>query len=298
MIHWTLYFGRRALRNIREEWALNLRVVLGFSLMLFVLGTFLLLGANLRSLIEHWGEQLQITAYLKKGLEEKKAREIARMVEALPEVEGADYIPESVALRRFRADLGSMAGVLDGLEENPLPASIEIRVPPGMRAGEEIGRIARQVGGLEGVEQVEYGQEWVERYQAVLGAVSALGAGLGAILLFVSWGSISNLIQLTVYARKDEIEILKLVGATNRFVRAPFLVEGIFQGLAASLLAVGFIFLLYRFTFGRLEARLGGFFGPSDLSFLSGGQVAALVAGSISVSVLAGLIATARHMRV
>ncbi|MEW6774766.1 MAG: ABC transporter permease [Bdellovibrionota bacterium] len=292
------YFLHRALRNIREEWLLNLRVVTGFSLMVVVIGLFLLVGSNLRALVHRWGEQLQITAYLKKGIDEQEGRRIARMIAAQPEVEGADFVSESLALSRFRKDLAGLSGVLEGLEENPLPASIEIRVPPELRASTEVVRVARQIGTLPGVEEVEYGQQWVERYGVILQGLSLLGTALSLVLLFVGWGSISNLIQLTVYARKSEIEVLKLVGATDSFVRTPFLIEGILQGTAASLLGTAILYGVFQGSLERLGSEVGDVLGVGGISFLSGSQMALLVGGSVVLAFLASFVATGRHLRV
>lgn len=298
MMHWLRYFGLRALRNIREEWALNLRVVTGFALMLVIAGVFLLVARNMGLIIERWGEQLQITAYVKKGTPEERARELSAILEKLPEVESSTLVTEAQALQRFRQDLSGFSGMLDGLTENPLPASIEIRLTPEARTGDKIAGIAHEIGGLEGIDEVQYGQEWIERYRVFLELVTFLGAGVGTVLLFVGWGSISNLIQLTVFARKDEIQILKLVGATDRFVRAPFLIEGFVQGLAASILSLGLLWLLYQTTLGSLGQALGGLFGQVEPVFLSSGQIAALMAGSVALALLASFSATGRHLGV
>lgn len=298
MIRWILYFGQRTLRNIREEWALNLRVVTGFGLMVFVVGIFMLAGTNLEMLLDRWGEQLQVTAYLKKGLDLREQEKVRAAIAKLPDVEEAALVSESLALSRFRKDLGGLSGVLDGLEENPLPASIEIRVPPARRTGEVVARLAEDLTAFSNISEVQYGQEWVERYRIFLETLSLLGLGLACILLFVGWGSISNLIQLTIFARKDEIGILKLVGATDRFVRTPFLIEGSLQGLAASLLALGLLYILFFTGFVRLSKLVGGFLGNFDVVFLSPAQVLAVIVASVSLGLLASFVATGRHLDV
>lgn len=294
----VLYFLFRTLRNIREEWALNLRIVTGFALMLVVLGVFAMLSRNLEVLLTKWGEDLQVTAYLDPKLPEEKRVELAGLIEKLPEVERTAYVSEALAMRRFRQDLGGLVGILDGLESNPLPASIEIRLPPERRTAPEVSALAKQVGGIEGVSEVQFGQEWVERYRIFLDLVSTLGMGLAAILIFVGWSSISNLIMLTVYARKDEIEILKLVGATDRFVRTPFLLEGIFQGLIASLLALTLLYGLHASVFVHFAQSLAGFFGVFNPVFLGPVQIAVLVGGSLGVGLIASFVATGRHLEV
>lgn len=292
------YFLFRTMRNIREEWALNLRIVTGFALMLVVLGVFAMLSRNLEVLLTRWGEELQITAYLDPALEESERVKMAELIEKLPEVERTTYTSEALAMRRFRQDLGGLSGILDGLEGNPLPPSIEVRVPPEHRTAGEIAELAKQVGLMEGVRDVQYGQEWVERYRIFLELVSALGAGLAVILIFVGWSSISNLIMLTVYARKDEIEILKLVGATDRFVRTPFLLEGLVQGLVASLLALGLLYALHASVFVHFARSLTGFFGAFEPVFLGSTQIALLVGGSLALGLVASFVATGRHLEV
>ena len=294
----VFYFLFRTLRNIREEWALNLRIVTGFALMLVVLGVFAMLARNLELLLTRWGEELQITAYLTPEFPESERVKLAGLLEKLPEVERATYTSEALAMRRFRQDLGGLVGILDGLEGNPLPASIEVRVSPEHRTAKAVAELARQVGLMDGVKEVQYGQEWVERYRVFLDMISTLGLGLAAVLIFVGWSSISNLIMLTVYARKDEIEILKLVGATNVFVRTPFLLEGITQGLVASLLALGLLYGLHASVFVHFAQSLSGFFGAFEPVFLGTQQLATFVGGSVGVGFIASFVATGRHLEV
>lgn len=293
-----LYFLFRTLRNIREEWALNLRIVTGFALMLVVLGVFAMLSRNLEVLLTKWGEDLQVTAYLDPKLPEDKRVELAQNLEKLPEVERTTYVSEALAMRRFRQDLGGLVGILDGLEGNPLPASIEIRLPPERRTAPEVTALAAQIGAIDGVREVQFGQEWVERYRTFLDLVSTLGLGIGVILIFVGWSSVSNLIMLTVYARKDEIEILKLVGATDHFVRTPFLLEGLFQGIVASMLALGLLYGLHATVFVHFAQSLAGFFGVFDPVFLGTTQIAMLVGGSLGLGLIASFVATGRHLEV
>src|SRR5204862_8052707 len=156
----------------------------------------------------------------------------------------------AMALRRLRVDLGDMAGALDGLAQNPLPPSLEITprvsLPPAT-----VRFLAAQMGTLPGVTEVDYGREWLDKLEALARGLRVFGAGalftvLGAALLVVA-----NTIRLAVYARRDEIEIMKLVGATDGYVRAPFLLEGALQGLLGAALALGAVVGVERWLLPR-----------------------------------------------
>ena len=293
--HVAMRLSRRAAVNLWRAPLPSLVSVLTIALALFI-GTSFVLGLfAARTLLTSWGAQASITLYLQKTVSDAQAR----MLEAEVRGEARDarvaYIDKSMALSRLRADLGDLGGALDGLTENPLPASIEItpreNLPPsGLRV------LAARLGQLPGVQDVEYGREWLDKLEALGRGMRAFAAGalfavLGAALLVVA-----NTIRLAVYARRDEIEIMKLVGATDSYVRAPFLLEGALQGLIGAAIALAAIFAVYRWLLPQ-AAQAFAFAAGAAAPMLEPAHMAELVGAGALVGLLGSWLAVARFLR-
>ena len=235
-VAWRL--SRRAAVNLWRAPLPSLVSVLTISLALFIGAAFALGLFAARTLLTSWGAQASVTLYLDRDITDAQALALVQQVrERSADVEVA-YVDRGLAMSRLRTELGDLAGALDGLSQNPLPPSLEVTpsasLPP---AGVRV--LAAQLGQLPGVTEVDYGREWLDKLEALARGMRVFGAGalftvLGAALLVVA-----NTIRLAVYARRDEIEIMKLVGATDGYVRAPFLLEGALQGLIGAALALG-----------------------------------------------------------
>ncbi len=234
--HVFLRLSRRAAVNLWRAPLPSLVSVLTIGLALFIGASFVMGLFTARTLLASWGAQASVTLYLDPQTPDADARALAEQIRTRDVV--VHYVDPPAALRRLRADLGDLAGALDGLSHNPLPPSLEV-TPRQPITGTALRMLAGELGQLHGVRDVEYGSEWLEKLDALGRGLRAFAAGallavLGAALLVVA-----NTIRLAVYARRDEIEIMKLVGATDRYVRAPFLMEGALQGLLGSAVAIG-----------------------------------------------------------
>jgi cell division transport system permease protein len=254
-----------------------------------VLGLF-----TARTLLTSWGAQDDITLYLDPQTTEPQALALSQQIQARGDLE-VRYIDPAAALRRLRSDLGELASALDGLTRNPLPSSLEIK-PRKPLAVPEVRVLAAELGQLGGVRDVEYGREWLDKLEALGRGLRAFGAGallavIGAALLVVA-----NTIRLAVYARRDEIEIMKLVGATDRYVRAPFLMEGALQGLLGAAIAVGAVFAAQQWLLPRATQAFvyATGIGPPHLLPL---HAAALLVGGALVGLVGSWIAVARFLK-
>ncbi len=292
-----MYFLIRAVRNYREELGLHLRVVFGFGMMVLVFSGYLLVLRNINALVERWGSELQVVAFLKPGIE---AKDISAVIEAMqhdPAVATAEYVSPELAIKRFKADLGPMAGALDGLTTNPLPASVEIGVKSEYRDGPNIKELAGRAGKFAAVEEVQYGEGWIDRYDALLSFIQLAGALLGTFLLIITLGAVSNTIQLVIFARRDEIEILRLVGATDAFIKAPYMIEGMISGLLASVFGLGTLGGIFAVFAPRFETAFQNWFGSFAPVFLGPGTVILLALACMLTGLFSSLIAAHRHIR-
>ena len=212
----------------------------GFSLL--VLGLFSLALLNLNTLIRYLENKVEIVAYLR---DDANQGEVGLAIEDLSRLEGVSqvrYLSKLEALENFRADLGPDSDLLQDLETNPVPASFNINMKEGYRDTLHVQRVAERAQALSFVEEVDYGRDWLRRMDIFKHLVSVVGFSAGALLGLVSIVLISSAIKIAIFSRQKEIFIMKIVGATNWYIRRSFLLEGFLKGALGGLLAAGLIF--------------------------------------------------------
>ena len=283
-----VYFVRTALRGIAGTPGTAVVATGTIAVSLVLVGAFGLLLANMQGLLARFGDALHVTAFLEPELPDAERARLLEAARGVPGVASARLVSEAEALERFRAGVGRGTELLEALGSNPLPASLELSLAPNQRSAAALERVAAEVGGLRGVADVASGADWVEGYLRALALLRGLGLGLGVILALATTLIVSNTIRLAVLSRRDELEILSLVGASRAFVSTPFLLEGALQGAAAGALAWLALYALFRlvlpgFEFG-LELVLGGvaprFFDLHESAWLCGGGTGLGLLGS------------------
>ncbi|GAM10645.1 cell division protein FtsX [Geobacter sp. OR-1] len=232
------YFLDRAILNIRQNLFINLVTVLTISLGLLIISLFLLLLVNLEGVAHEWTRQVQVTVYLEKEPAAQNMTQLLARIKMLQQTDNVKYIKKDDALKRFRDRLKGQESLMEGVTADLLPASIEITLKRGSRDSESVEAFVRQLKQIPGITEVQYGEEWVRRLTTFMQFSRFVVTLIGGFLLISVLFIVSNTIKLIVYARKDELEILSLVGATRFFIKAPFLIEGIIQGFLGSLLAL------------------------------------------------------------
>jgi cell division transport system permease protein len=225
-----IYFARTALRGLAGSPVTSVVAVATIGVSLVLVGAFALLLQNMEELLDRFGDDLHVTAFLEAGISEAQRRRLLEIVRTVEGVEQVRFVSEAEALERFRAGVGRSAAFLEGLDENPLPASLEITLVPQRRSAAGMRMVVESLTGLAGIDDLSSGQDWVEGYLRAVALVRGLGIGLGAILALATLLIVANTIRLAVFARRDELEILSLVGASRSFVSTPFLLEGILEG--------------------------------------------------------------------
>ena len=206
---------------------------------LFVFGLFGLVAVNLRRTIGTVAERVEIVAYLKRGTPIETITMAARDIEAFPEVEAVEHVSEAQALIRARAELREFQDIFQDLEANPLPASLDIRLRPEARNAEAAESVATRLQAFAFVEDVRFGRDWVEKLDRLRAIAGAVGFVIGAAFALVAVIIIGTTIRMAVLQRSREIAIMRLVGATDGFIRSPFLLEGLVKGLLGGGVALG-----------------------------------------------------------
>jgi cell division transport system permease protein len=263
--------------------------IVTIAVSLVLVGAFKLLLRNMEDLLDDFGRDLHVTAYLEEGLPEAEVTRLAEVLRTVEGVEGVRSVSKDEALARFKSGVGAGAGLLDGLDENPLPASIEIQLVPEQRSPAGMQIVVESIRGLPGIEDLGSGQDWVEGYLRAISVVRGIGVGMSFILAFAALLIVTNTIRLAVFARRDELDILRLVGASRAFTNTPFIAEGIVQGAAGGALAVLLLFGIFRLVlpgieFG-LEVVLGSaprFFHAAEMLVLIGQGAALGLIGSVA----------------
>ncbi|MBU2551700.1 MAG: permease-like cell division protein FtsX [Proteobacteria bacterium] len=251
------YFIKAAFNNITRNLALNLVAVGTISLSLLILSAFLLLHVNLQNLVENSTRQLSLTVYLKDGLSDPAIKRLRESLLDLPGVQKAKYIDKNMAMADLKARLGDQGGLLDGLDENPLPSSFELELDPELRARKAVGQLAGKITGQPGVDEVNYAWDWADKLAVFVNFVKVSGLVVGGLLFAATIFIIANTIKLTVMARQEELYIMRLMGATEFFIRTPFVLEGVVQGLTGGLFALLALLLLYGLVISRIELPFG-----------------------------------------
>ncbi len=261
---------REALLAFRRNRTLSALSITTIAFALFVTGLFGLVALNMQAAIQQVAERVEIVAFVARGTSGQALTIATGDIAAFPEVSEVSYVSEAEALRRARAELVEFRDAFQDLEINPLPPSIEIRLRPAYRDAEHAEEVAQRLRSFDFIDDVRYGEDWVQRLDGLRTIAALVGLAIGFAFALVSVVIISVAIRITVLQRAREIHIMRLVGATDWFIRGPFLLEGALKGLAGGVLAT----LLCYLVLAGIQAQgsplgLGvRFFGLGEVVFL------------------------------
>lgn len=267
------------------------------AMTLFVFGAFMMVQLNLEQLLKGWGDQLKITAYLNKDWNADAVEKLIVLVRSFPEVERVQYTDQEQAWRDFQTALGSQSGLLDGLPRDLLPASIEITLKQDQREGAAVEKLAERLKREPEIAIVEYPQEWVERLALITLAVRWAKWIVGGVLFLATFFIVGSTAKLAILARRDEVEIMQLVGASEDLVQAPFVLEGMILGLAGAASSVGALWAAYLVLQSELPA-LGAWLVPGGkLQFLDRSSAGLIVAIGWLLGVAGSVFSLRRFIR-
>jgi cell division transport system permease protein len=275
---------REAVRAFKRAPVLSALSVTTIAFSLFAFGLFGLVALNLRTALQQVEERVEIRGFVAQGTAPEAVSAAVGDVAGFPEVLEVRLVTEQEALERARRELGEFEDVF---EEGILPASLEVRLKPGMSDPTTVGAVARRLESYDFVDDVRFGEEWVEKLYRLRTIASAAGIALGLTFALVAVIIIGSTIRMAVLARTNEIHIMRLVGATDGFVRAPFLIEGFLKGLLGGLLALGLTWFAFQ-AVGQFVVRAEYF----SLAYAVAGVLIGAMLGLIGSAVSVG-----RHLR-
>lgn len=297
----SIWFDRHASTSIgslgrlsREPFA-SLMIILVIAVTLAIPAALNLIVKNAHSVSSGWDNVLDFSIYLRRGVSESEAADVASLIQQRADIESVEFITASAALEEFKT-LSGFGQALDHLTENPLPHTLVVR-PSAANTAQSMILLHEELGNLPEVDLVQVDTEWVQRFHAILDIVRqaiVIGASLLGVAIVIIIG---NTIRLDIQNRREEIEVTKLLGASNAFVRRPFLWSGFWYGLFGGLLAVGLV-TFGLFLLGPPVARLAGLY-QSDIAMLglSAVEMLTLLGIGIALGLIGSWFAAARHMR-
>lgn len=283
-----------ALRDLRRTGRVGLSAVLLITLSLAALGAFWLVSINLGRAVAQWRDRLRVVAYLREEPRGEAVAALTARVQALGGVQRVRFVSRGEALDSLKRALGAQAGVVDQLPRNPLPASLEVTPDEATATPEGTRALVQRLMALPEVEEVQGGAEWVESLAQWRRLFQVTGLGVGAVLALAAILTVTTATTLVLHARRDEMEIMRLVGATERVIRLPLVLQGMAQGLVGAVVALGGLEAAYALSARRLEPLLSLTLGLTRAVFLSAPEMLLLVVGGATLGALGGLLARGR----
>ncbi len=291
------YFGRETLNNLWQYRIRNLFSITIICLSFLILGVFLSLSNNLKYLAEQVAENVAVVFFLDQDITEDQRRAVQQKLSQSSYVQQVNYISDRDALVKFRERFPELKDIVDNLKSNPFPSSIEVTLKDSFLTSPDTADFITQMVGEPGVDDVQFNQDWIERMRSLSRLARAIGFFLGGILILASFFIISNVIKLNVFSRQDEIEILRMSGATNMFIRIPFLLEGVLLGFLGGLISLLLLLILIRIFPVYLGRSLGALNELINFRFLTFSQSLNVVLGGAAIGFTGSLTSLARFLK-
>ena len=291
------YALRKAWASLWRSGRSTLFAVLAITLAAVVLGSLLLITWNVDRLVSQLTTASEFSVFLRDDASSEQRGAIEAALDESGVTEQHEYVSKAQALTRFRSQFADLASLSNDLDDNPFPASLEVRVRP---EGEKSGRadeLVKRVAAMPGVADVRYDREWLARVATGLNAVRGAGFALALLMALAAAVTVAAVVRLGLHARRDEIEIMKLVGSPLMFIRGPFVAEGFLQGGIGALVAIGLLWVGFVTVRAWWGGDLASMLDGASLQFLPGRMVGLLVVGGMLVGAGGGFAAS-RHARV
>ena len=290
----TLFF-KRAIDDIFKNRFLNLVTIITISLSILIAAAFILFFVNTSDIINSWKKGLRIMAYLNPGVTNNELNDLKQTIRSLENVDTLKFISKQEALRRLKTQMKHQASLFTNLTRNPLPDSLEIRMTAAVGSWQKIDLLANRIEALPQIADVEYGQRWVGRFAHIISLFRLAGYAMGALFFMATIFIVANTIRLVIYSRREEVEIMRLVGGTDNFIKIPFYVEGLIQGALGAVIGLAMLYIAFIFVISNVEK---GFFpGLFRFHFLSPAILLVILLASMLVGWLGCFISLKQFLR-
>ncbi len=284
------YLVGEAADNIKTNRTTTVLAVATTTFTMLGMGVFLLLYLNAQEALGSLKDEIKVVVYLRDSAPPKEIAQVRSELSRDPAVAAVEFVSREQALAAFRTQFPSEERLLNGLGDNPFPASLVVKVGPAYRSSEQVGTLVQKLKALAEVDEVLYSQDWIENLAVAVRYLRVLGVGIGVVLAASMVTILANTIKLTLYARREEIKILRLIGATTGFIKVPLVLEGALLGGVGAACSL----LLLRTLFGLAESKLalkGTFWGAGHgLAFLPDRVTVAFLLLGVMLGCLGSLV--------
>jgi cell division transport system permease protein len=262
-----ILFFKRAIEDFRNNRLLNVVTLLTISLSILIVSAFILFFINTNEVMNFWKKGLRLMAYLKADIPRSALLDLRHQIQTMPGVESVIFISKEDAYNQLKTQMKRQASLFDNLDKNPLPDAFEIRMSTATQSWDKVEFLASQIESLNEVEEVEYGQKWLGRFTQIFELFTVTGYAMCSIFFMAAVFIMANTIRLVIYSRRDEIEIMRLVGAAERFIKIPFYIQGLLQGALGACIGLTILFAAFWVMASNIES--GFFLGLFNIRFLS-----------------------------
>jgi len=269
--------------------------IIAISMLIF--STFTLLAYNLTNFLKIWEDKIEVIAYLKRGTPSGEVEPLLDKTRLLEGVEVVRYVSPYDAMTFMEKKLGRQKNLLEGIQPAVLPPSFEIQLKKDYRNSTKIKEVVTHLKKIPQFEEIEYGQEWVETFSVLVHILRLTQWILGGLLLIAIVFITSNTLQLTISSRREEIEVMHWVGASPGFIRVPFYVEGLIQGLLGGGLAILFLFLLHQGLFLYIPPSMQAWLAKIPVLFLPPKTIVWILLGGMVLGFFGSIVASMRVLK-
>jgi cell division transport system permease protein len=290
MNSFSSHIFKSSFSNIESNKQLFLLSVVTNVIAFSVLGLFFLLFVNLNMVFSSWNKQVQLIVYLEDKISNSDRNKIELLFKSNDKIESVIFISREQAWKSFQGEFSSRSKFVTSLKFNPLPDSYTLRFKNKSDRLKNIRNFSNNIKNKKGIESIEYGEKWIYRFEQFMiffkGFIVIFGVVIFSGMIFI----ISNTIKLSIYTRKDEIDLMSLLGATHRFIKAPLVFEGILQGTMGALLALSTVKAIHLYIVYRFQGSLESTFRGVDFQFLTNPIIFSIIATGIIVGVWGSLL--------
>lgn len=279
------------LSNIKSNLQVFLVSVATITVAFSILGLFLVIFVNLNAFLTTWSKQVQLIVYLEDDITQGQRQKLEQLISANPDVESMKFISKETAWANFKNTFSAKkSDFIDELKFNPLPSSYNLKFKPSSERFLKIRKFADLLKGRQGVESLEYGEKWLGAFEKFMLFIRIFLLAVGGLLALGLILIISNTIKLSFYSRQEEIELMLLIGATPNFVRVPFMIEGMLQGLLGGIFALALIKILQLYIRVQFQGSLESIARGMEFQFISQPIIFVLLASSVFIGWMGSFI--------
>ncbi len=286
-----------AIANIRSNRQVCLASIGSIAVALSFPGLFLFIFVNLNSFLSNWNREVQLMVYLKDDITQQQQVDIEALLQQSPNAEMVTFISREDAWTDFQTLFADKSGLLEELDFNPLPASFRVHFKEGPDRVDTIRGAADSTKGVPGIESIDYGEQWIASFETFLIFLKIFLVALGGILAMGVLLIISNTIKLSVYSRREEIELMLLIGANPRFIKTPFFLEGIFHGTVGAIISIGLLKLLHLYFQFNFEGTFGSMTQGIEFQFIGIFYIAMIIGASMLVGWLGSSLSVNQFLK-